>query len=322
MLRVRVADRRSRRCCGSPRECWQHVAARCTFTRWATAEGRSPVWRAVLSRVWRLADVLIVHTEVERAGPRRRLQDRRGSDPRCQPGCLSDAPDPPRPSHREGCPGSAEGQALLLAIGHLHPHKGFDRAVRAFAELGAGRVRLYVVGSVRREDPVSLGPIEELRRLAKDTPGVELREGYVSDVHFDEWIVALPTWWSFPIVSAFPRTSWSAHYFTRSRVIMSRVGGMIDQGDRSSAGSRSSTGTTSCGRAFAGLSMRCWKALLRTVDEVLATRRAIHTPSDRPAQGAPTTRTSGSGTMNFPPRARNSCSRSRNSSRKCHGRAR
>lgn len=37
---------------------------------------------------------------------------------------------------------------------------------------------------------------------------------------------------------------------------------------------------------------------------------------------AGTMRTSGIGTMNLPPRSRNSVSRSRNSSRKCHGSAR
>ena len=78
----------------------------------------------------------------------------------------------------------------MLSIGFLQPNKGFDRAIRGFAQLRSERARLYVVGSMWREDEVSRSHMEELRRLAAQTPGVELREGYITDEEFDRWIVA------------------------------------------------------------------------------------------------------------------------------------
>ncbi|HSL58804.1 MAG TPA: glycosyltransferase, partial [Acidimicrobiales bacterium] len=49
---------------------------------------------------------------------------------------------------------------VFLAIGFIQPHKGFDRAVRAFARLPEGSAELHVVGSVRVEDPAYLAYVE------------------------------------------------------------------------------------------------------------------------------------------------------------------
>jgi glycosyltransferase involved in cell wall biosynthesis len=222
----------------------------------------APVWRAALGRVWRLADVLTVHTEVERSDLAAAF---RINEDRIR--VVSQGAHLMRRTHRDQATARAaldlpEGQVLLVAIGHVHPHKGFDRAIRAFAELRAERVRLYIVGSVRRDDPISLGHIEELRRLAKETPGVELREGYVSDVDFDEWIVAAD------VVVLPYRVGVSSNVMERGLLyekplIMSRVGGMIEQGtDRAHV-------------TLVDGDDELREALRRTVDEVLATRQAF-----------------------------------------------
>ena len=89
---------------------------------------------------------------------------------------------------------------------------------------------LYVVGSVWREDDGSRAYMDELRRLAHETPGAELREGYLSDEEFDRWIVA-----SDLLVLPY-RLGWSSNVMERGLlydrpVIMSRVGGMAEQGE-------------------------------------------------------------------------------------------
>jgi glycosyltransferase involved in cell wall biosynthesis len=127
---------------------------------------------------------------------------------------------------------------VLLSIGFLQPNKGFDRAIAAFAAArhetadvqGGDDVRLYVAGSLWREDPALVVHRDELRRLAHETPGVELREEYLSDEDFDRWIVACDA-----LVLPY-RRGWSSNVMERGLlydrpVIMSRVGGMAEQGE-------------------------------------------------------------------------------------------
>src|SRR5439155_595594 len=116
------------------------------------------------------------------------------------------------------------------SIGFIQPHKGFDRAVRAFAAngLGARGCRLDVVGSVRLEEPDFLAHLSELERLAESTPGVRLHTTYVSDEAFDRWIVA-----SDVLVLPY-RHIWSSGVLERAAlydrpVIITRVGGLEAQ---------------------------------------------------------------------------------------------
>jgi glycosyltransferase involved in cell wall biosynthesis len=84
--------------------------------------------------------------------------------------------------------------AVFVSIGFVQPHKGFDRAVRAFARLerapDGGGARLYVVGDTRLDEPAWVQYTDELQDLVERTPGAEMRRGYVSDEHFDLWIAA------------------------------------------------------------------------------------------------------------------------------------
>ncbi|MCB0978810.1 MAG: glycosyltransferase family 4 protein [Acidimicrobiales bacterium] len=117
---------------------------------------------------------------------------------------------------------------VFLCIGFVQPHKGFDRAVAAFGDLGSAGASLYVVGSVRVDDPLTADHVAELERLAARTPGAHLRLSYVSDDRFDRWIVAADT-----VVLPY-REIWSSSVAERARlygrpVIASRVGGLADQ---------------------------------------------------------------------------------------------
>ena len=195
--------------------------------------GRSAL--AAATRVmWRAADRISVHTEVERQRfadafgvPLDRIivADHGESFVRRTAATKADA---------RTRLGLAHDAFIFLSIGFVQPHKVFDRAVRAFARLGGGgedRPRhLEIVGSVRLDDPHYLGYVEELRDLVAATPGVALHEGYVGDEMFDLWIVA-----SDALVLPY-RFIWSsgvierAHLYDRP-VIASRVGGLADQAE-------------------------------------------------------------------------------------------
>ncbi len=117
---------------------------------------------------------------------------------------------------------------VFLSIGFLQPHKGFDRAIRAFAGLDQHGCRLEIVGSVRVEDSEYAGYVEDLRNLADATPGVTLRDEYVSDAEFDMWLVAADA-----LVLPY-RLIWSSGVCERAAlyhrpVIASRAGGLADQ---------------------------------------------------------------------------------------------
>jgi hypothetical protein len=120
-------------------------------------------------------------------------------------------------------------QFMFLAIGFVQPHKGFDRAVRAFDGLGdEGTRRLDVVGSVRVDEPEYLAYAEALERLADATPGARVHLGYLSDERFDVWLVAAD-------VLLLPyHFIWSSSVLERAAlydrpVIAMRVGGLEGQ---------------------------------------------------------------------------------------------
>ncbi len=79
---------------------------------------------------------------------------------------------------------------LFLSIGFLQRHKGFDRAVEAFALAALPRASLHIVGSGRVDHPEIARYVSELARMCQRTPGVELHNRYVSDDQFDLWLTA------------------------------------------------------------------------------------------------------------------------------------
>lgn len=187
-----------------------------------------PLWRAFVGLVFRLADGFTVHSERERGDLSRAFRiDRARIRVVSQGEYMRRRTDLDQSAARRALRLPPD-VVILLAIGFLHPRKGFDRAIRGFEQLDPERARLYVVGSLWRQDDASRVHLEELGRLADQTPGVELRDSYLTDERFDEWIVAADA-----LVLPY-RVGWSSNVMERGllyrrTVIMSRVGGMIDQ---------------------------------------------------------------------------------------------
>ena len=126
--------------------------------------------------------------------------------------------------------GIADDAFTFLCIGFVQPHKGFDRAVRAFASLDRAEraLRLDVVGSVRVATSEHDAYVAYLERLADTTPGTHLHLGFVSDVRFDQWIAA-----SDAVVIPYRRI-WSSSVLERALlfdrpVVTTAVGGLADQ---------------------------------------------------------------------------------------------
>jgi glycosyltransferase involved in cell wall biosynthesis len=195
-------------------------------------EADPPVW-------WRPDDVLLrralrrarveVHTEAER----RALGRAYGVSPsRVRVVDHADGvtvrPPPSRDeARRRLVPDLAPDEVLFLCAGFLHPDKGYDRAVRAFAAAGSPG-RLAVVGSVRDATPRNLDSATELRALAGRTPGVTMHEEYVTDQDLDAWVAAADR-----LVLPY-RRSWSSGILVRARLLgtpafVARVGGLAEQ---------------------------------------------------------------------------------------------
>jgi glycosyltransferase involved in cell wall biosynthesis len=124
--------------------------------------------------------------------------------------------------------GLEEHEFCFLCIGFLQHHKGFDRAVQAFARIPGSHLRLDVVGSVRMPAPEVEYYVAELRALVRSTPRARLHEGYVSDHAFDCWLAACD------VVVLPYRHIWSSGVLARAllferAVIVSDVGGLPDQ---------------------------------------------------------------------------------------------
>jgi glycosyltransferase involved in cell wall biosynthesis len=116
---------------------------------------------------------------------------------------------------------------LLVCAGFLHPWKGYERAVRAFAEAGSPG-QLMIVGSVREPSPANLAYAADLRRMVMQTEGVSLVEGFQKDEDFDRWIIAADR-----LLLPY-RRAWSSGALARAKVlgtpaIVSAVGGLVEQ---------------------------------------------------------------------------------------------
>jgi glycosyltransferase involved in cell wall biosynthesis len=178
--------------------------------------------------LWRSVDRIVVHTEGERAAfiaafgvePSRVTLSAHGAN-----------------FHRRTTLSRAEARRSLglpedvtafLAIGFIQPHKGFDRAIRAFSGLAEHGSRLDVVGSARLQEPAVQAHVEELQMLAGRTPGVHVHLEYVSDEIFDRWLVA-----SDVVVLPY-RSVWSSGVLERAAlyrrpVIVTSLEGLAEQ---------------------------------------------------------------------------------------------
>jgi glycosyltransferase involved in cell wall biosynthesis len=193
------------------------------------------LWRpdyALLALAFRSAGRVVFHTEAEREALERgyHVRVRSAIVPHR---VLPVGPIPPRDEARAALAIDGRGPVLLCA-GFLHPGKGFDRAISAFAASGAAehRARLFVVGSIRQAESRTQDRtfVEDLRGQAEATPGVSFAERFLSDEDLDRWIVAADA-----LVLPYLR-SWSSGLLARAHAlgtpaIVTDVGGLAEQAE-------------------------------------------------------------------------------------------
>jgi glycosyltransferase involved in cell wall biosynthesis len=117
---------------------------------------------------------------------------------------------------------------IFLCIGFIQRHKGFHRAMQAFARANLRDAEIYVVGSLRVSDDESQAYLAELKELAAGRSQIHLIESFVSNEDFDTWIsasdiVVLPysEIWSSAVLGR-------VHLLERFAIV-SAVGGLPDQ---------------------------------------------------------------------------------------------
>ena len=81
-------------------------------------------------------------------------------------------------------------QTIFLSIGFLIKTKGFEDGVRAIAQLPGERYHLYIVGSMREPKDAIHRYRDFLAETVRKVPQASLLEKHLSDVEFDQWIVA------------------------------------------------------------------------------------------------------------------------------------
>jgi glycosyltransferase involved in cell wall biosynthesis len=79
---------------------------------------------------------------------------------------------------------------IYLCIGFIQEHKGFDTAVKAFADASNENSKLFVVGSIRVNCKEFRAYRDKLSQQIKTTERAELVEQYLDDQTFDQWIKA------------------------------------------------------------------------------------------------------------------------------------
>lgn len=157
----------------------------------------APYWEPHRRRLMRLADRLEFHTETERAAF---VEDCRQRGVNLSDRTAVVAHDRYFSPHYAGSKAQAreelglpETDHIFLCIGFIQAHKAFDEAMRAFRTARAtatSPIKLYVVGSMRVDEPQIRRYRDTLRRLAAEIEGCEFVEAFTSDREFDQWIKA------------------------------------------------------------------------------------------------------------------------------------
>jgi glycosyltransferase involved in cell wall biosynthesis len=142
---------------------------------------------------WRLVGRVVFHTESERRAfcahygfpPGRKAFEIWEHERYFERRCALDRPAARRRLDVE------PGTVLLVCIGFIQPHKGFDRVIEALAAVPEARnLRLKIVGSVRIDWDQAHAYARRLHEMAGRDPRVEVIETWVSDELFDAWLVA------------------------------------------------------------------------------------------------------------------------------------
>lgn len=119
-------------------------------------------------------------------------------------------------------------KTLLLCIGFIQPHKGFDRAIRALRQVKDDSLALRIVGSVRIAWDVAHNYAQSLHDMIGEDTRVDVLEGYLSDELFDTWIAAADY-----VVIPYHEI-WTSGVAARAKlygrpVVVARAGGLAEQ---------------------------------------------------------------------------------------------
>lgn len=156
-------------------------------------ETRPKGTRRLLDRwIWRLSRRIIFHSEREKKAfisfyslPAKRMQFEIWSPHKFfVPNCKIEKNEARK---QLGIP---EDRLMLLCIGFVQPHKGFDRPMRAVIASERQDLLLKVVGSVRLDWDKAYEYARDLHDLASADERIEFVEGFISDEMFDMWIIA------------------------------------------------------------------------------------------------------------------------------------
>ncbi len=186
------------------------------------------LWRPdylLLALAFRVAPLLVFHTETERRALERqyRVRARGRLVPHARGIRVTSSLSRSAARSRLGIPAD---EPLLVCAGFLHPDKGYERAVEAFGR--AGRGRLVIVGDVRDPTEPNLAYARRLREPVARTPGADIIERFVPDEEFDAWVAAADA------VLLPYRRAWSSGALARAQLlgtpaVVTAVGGLPEQ---------------------------------------------------------------------------------------------
>lgn len=176
---------------------------------------------------WAGADALVFHSETERAAFTRRFPGRRAERVHAHGAFFVPETRESRGEARAAL-GVAADRKLVLLIGFLSPHKGYERAIAAFSEANLDDADLHIVGSPIRPTPEVERHVAELREHAARTPRLFLHERFVSDEDFDRWVRAADVLLT-PYHSAASSGVMARAQMLGTPVITSAAGGLAEQ---------------------------------------------------------------------------------------------
>lgn len=178
--------------------------------------------------------------------------------------------------------GISQSTKLLLCVGFVQPHKGFDRAMRAFSNVPAPDAALAVVGSVRTNERSDQNYARLLGDLASADRRIDLRIQVLSDEEFDKWIVA-----SDLVILPYLQI-WSSSVMARAKllerpVLATDVGGVPDQAGPADTIVRDDRELTEAIARFLGVEARIdadvgYEDAVRIVDSSASSQRLMSTP--------------------------------------------
>lgn len=179
---------------------------------------------------WRLAGRILFHSEAERdafakyyrLNPNRKQFTITPHEKFMVPRCELD-----RAAARKRL-GLDPDALLMVSLGFIQPHKGFDRVISAMRHVDNTRLQYKVVGSVRIAWDVAHAYAQLLHEMADADPRCEIIETYLTDELFDMWMIA-----SDYVVIPY-REIWSSSVAARARLlgrpaIAANTGGLAEQ---------------------------------------------------------------------------------------------